>query len=253
MHFIYLVCGGHCRSLLITSGQNCHISWMFNNMLSSFICFFSQRGKCFFLLTCKMPVECGCFYFRNPASSWELWKLSMWMVWPRCRTGCSTTTAAVLLGSAFEKLFCSFCLWIRNNQLYLVLGSRCSYDFMLNLAALSDIQWVMWCNRRMSRDDRGGQNSAFWNSNQYLDMLWLLNTEPWTRLVWKDELHVGVELHSLLLNCTVLDMEFCEINYWLRRIKCTCEVLLAVDLWQCFIRCGKHFCIDFHFLFSFHM
>jgi hypothetical protein len=36
------------------------------------------------------------------------------------------------------------------------------------------------------------------------------NTEPWTHLVWMDELHVAVELNRMLLNFIVLDMEVCD-------------------------------------------
>ena len=41
-------------------------------------------------------------------------------------------------------------------------------------------------------------------------LVWSLNTEPWTRLVWIDELHVAVELNRMLLNIIVLDMEVCD-------------------------------------------
>lgn len=41
---------------------------------------------------------------------------------------------------------------------------------------------------------------------------WLLNTEPGVCSLWKDELHAALELSSLLLSFTVLNMEFCEIK-----------------------------------------
>jgi len=37
--------------------------------------------------------------------------------------------------------------------------------------------------------------------------LWLINAELWTRSVWKDKLHVAMELTSLLLNLMVLDIK----------------------------------------------
>jgi hypothetical protein len=39
-----------------------------------------------------------------------------------------------------------------------------------------------------------------------------LNAETLTRLVWKDELHVALELRSLLLDSIVLNTEVCETS-----------------------------------------
>ena len=42
--------------------------------------------------------------------------------------------------------------------------------------------------------------------------IWSLNAEPWTCSVWMDELHVALELFSLVLNLIVMNMEFYEVK-----------------------------------------
>jgi hypothetical protein len=85
-------------------------------------------------------------------------------------------------------------------------------------------------------------------------LVWSLNAEPSTRSVWKNELQVALELNSLLLNFIVLDMKFCEIKkLLLKKNQIYTWNVLAAGLWHSFIRRSKYFCIDFHYLFSFHM
>ena len=43
-------------------------------------------------------------------------------------------------------------------------------------------------------------------------IVWSQNTESGTRLVWRVELHVSLELNSLLLNFIVLNVEFCKMK-----------------------------------------
>jgi hypothetical protein len=50
-------------------------------------------------------------------------------------------------------------------------------------------------------------------------IVWSQNTEPGTRVVWRVELHVSLELNSLLLHFIVLDVEFCKTNNVIKKNK----------------------------------
>jgi len=49
-------------------------------------------------------------------------------------------------------------------------------------------------------------------TNNWKYIVWSLHTEPRTRSVWKEELHKGLELCSLLLSFIALAMELSEIK-----------------------------------------
>jgi len=84
-------------------------------------------------------------------------------------------------------------------------------------------------------------------------LVWALHAEIWTHSLWKDDLQVAVELSSLLLNFIVLDVELCEIKSYKEESNLHVGSSVQLVYGLCRIRCGKHFCTDFYFLFSFHL
>ena len=74
------------------------------------------------------------------------------------------------------------------------------------------IRCVTKFNRQIYRDNKRDQNNAFQDRNQYSDIVWSLNTEPRTRSVWKDELHAGLELCSLVFSFIAPGMKLREIK-----------------------------------------